>query len=138
MPNEALVSRIKQILAIAKQGKVPEAYAEYAALFTSPEFLGYSVEDRRVAIKMVVNTRIPMSNPPAHLVTAYRASMRALEEAIGAAGEPADFELLGICCVVVGEEKRAGDLFRTGLRLERERNPQSDLCGSLMKWVAAV
>jgi hypothetical protein len=40
--------------------------------------------------------------------------------------------------VLIGDEKRAGDMFRTGLRMERERNPQSDLCGSLMKWVAAV
>lgn len=138
MPNEALVARIKQILALAKQGKVPEAYAEYTTLFTSSEFLGYSVEDRRAAIKLVVTAKVPLSNPPAHVVTAYRAAMRALEEAIGAAGDPADFELLGICCVITGDEKRAGDLFRTGLRLERERDPQSNLCGSLMKWVAAV
>jgi len=138
MPNEALVARIKQILALAKGGKVPEAYAEYSTLFTSPEFLGYTVEDRRAAIRLVVNTKVPLNNPAAHVVTAYRSAMRALEEAIGANADPADFELLGICCVVTGDEKRAGELFRTGLRLERERDPQSNLCGSLMKWVAAV
>lgn len=138
MPNPILIARIKGIIGLAKRGKVPEAYAEYATLFASDSFLACSINDRRATIKLVVNARVPPNNPPAHVVAAYRAAMRALEEAIGAAAEPADFELLGICCMVVGDEKRAGGLFRTGLRLERERNPQSDLCGSLMKWVATV
>lgn len=138
MPNPVLIARIKEIIGLAKRGKVPEAYGEYAALFTSQSFLACSIDDRRATIKLVVSAKVPPNNPAPHVVGAYRAAMRALEEAIGAAAEPADFELLGICCMVVGDEKRAGDLFRTGLRLERARNPQSDLCGSLMKWVATT
>lgn len=138
MPNEALVAQVKQIIGMAKGGKVPEAYAAYKSLFESKEFNTYSVEDRRTAIKLVVNARIPPMNPAQHLIDAHRAAMRPLEEMIGEKGEPIDFELLGICCVLIGDEKRAGNMFRTGLRMERERNPQSDLCGSLMKWVAAV
>lgn len=138
MPNPVLVARIKEILALAKSGKVPEAYAAYAALFTSADFGANTVEDRRAAIKLVVSAKIPPHNPAPHVVTAYRSAMRPLEEMIGERGDPADFELLGICCVVTGEGARASELFRTGLRIERERNPQSDLCGSLMKWVAAV
>jgi hypothetical protein len=138
MPNEALVARIKQIIALAKGGKVEEAYAAYKTLFLSKDFLSYSVEDKRAAIKLVVNAKVPPNNPAPHIVEAYRAAMPALEEMIGEKGDAADFELLGICCIFTGDDKRAGDLFRTGLRLERERNPQSDLCGSLMKWVAAV
>jgi hypothetical protein len=138
MANEALVAKIKEIVALAKSGKVEQAYAAYKTLFLSKEFLGYSVEDRRAAIKLVVNAKVPPNKPAAHVVEAYRAAMTPLEEMIGEKGDPADFELLGICCVFIGDDKRAGELFRTGLRLERERNPQSDLCGSLMKWVAAV
>jgi hypothetical protein len=138
MPNEALVAQVKQIVGMAKTGKVQEAYAAYKSLFTSKDFNTYSVEDRRTAIKLVVNAKIPPTNPAPHVIEAHRAAMKPLEEMIGEKGEPADFELLGICCVFVGEDKRAADMFRTGLRIERERNPQSDLCGSLMKWVAAV
>jgi hypothetical protein len=138
MPDPALVARVKELLALAKSGKVEESYAGYRALFQSPEFPGYSVEDRRACIKLVVNAKVPPSKPAAYLVESYRSAMKPLEDMIGEQGHPADFELLGICCVVVGEDKRAAELFRTGLRLERERNPQSDLCGSLMKWFAAV
>lgn len=138
MPNEALVAKVKQIIGMAKSGQVEQAYAAYKALFQSPEFATYSVEDRRTAIKLVVNAKIPPVNPAPHIVEAHRAAMPSLEEMIGAKGDPADFELLGICCVFTGDEARAGNMFRTGLRVERERNPQSDLCGSLMKWVAAV
>ena len=138
MPNETLVLHVKQIIGMAKGGKVPEAYAAYKALFESKEFSTYSVEDRRTAIKLAVNARLPPINPPQHVIDAHRAAMKSLEEMIGERGEPIDFELLGICCMFIGDDKRASNMFRTGLRIERERNPQSDLCGSLMKWVAAV
>ena len=37
-----------------------------------------------------------------------------------------------------GDEKSAREAFQKGLDLERARDPQSNLCGSLMKWVASV
>ena len=52
--------------------------------------------------------------------------------------EPADFELLGMCHVVVGNEAGAAAVFRAGLTIERERNAQSDLCGALMKRVSML
>ena len=61
-----------------------------------------------------------------------------MQEILGGTGAPEDFQWLGICQMVAGNEKEASELFRTGLKIERDRNPQSDLCGSLMKWVAAV
>jgi hypothetical protein len=138
MPNEALVAQVKHIIGMAKSGQVEQAYAAYKTLFESKEFVTYSVEDRRTAIKLVVNAKIPPVNPAQHIVDAHRAAMRPLEEMIGEKGDPNDFLLLGICCLFIGDEKRAGNMFRAGLNGERERNPQSDLCGALMKWVAAV
>lgn len=138
MASEALVKRVKEILAIAKSGQVDEAYKAYAEFYLSAEFRTYPMDDQRSALKLVVNAKVPPSRPSVAQVEAYRAALEPLTEMLGALGEPVDFQLLGICCVVTGDDKRAGEMFRTGLRLERERNPQSDLCGSLMKWVAAV
>jgi hypothetical protein len=40
--------------------------------------------------------------------------------------------------VVVGDEATASAIFKAGLRIERARNPQSDLCGTLMKRVSML
>lgn len=138
MATEALVKRVKEILGIAKAGQVEDAYKAYAELFSSPEFRTYPMDEQRHAIKLVVNAKVPPSKTTPGQIGAYRAAMAPLQEMLGALGDPLDFQLLGICNVVIGEDKTAAELFRTGLRLERERNPQSDLCGSLMKWVAAM
>jgi hypothetical protein len=43
-----------------------------------------------------------------------------------------------MCYVVLGDEPKAGAVFRAGLELERARDPQSKLCGTLMKRVSMV
>ena len=57
---------------------------------------------------------------------------------VSAHGDPADHELLGICHVCLGNEESASAIFRAGLAIERQRNPQSDLCGALMKRVSLL
>jgi hypothetical protein len=138
MATEALVTEVKRIVGLAKSGSVDDAYKAYAALYRSAQFRAYPMEEQRQAIKLVANVKVPPSRPTPAQIDAFRAAIEPLTEMLGALGEPEDFQWLGICCMVAGDEARAGELFRTGLRLERERNPQSDLCGSLMKWVAAV
>ena len=138
MVTEALVVRIKQILAVAKAGKVDEAYKAYAELFRSAEFRLYPPEEQRGAIKLVANIKVPPSRPTPSQIDAFKAAIDPLKEILGGTGAPEDFQWLGICQMVTGNEKEAAELFRTGLKIERDRNPQSDLCGSLMKWVAAV
>ncbi len=138
MATEALVAQVKQILALAKAGNVEDAFKGYAALYRSAEFRTYPMEEQRTALKLVANIKVPPSRPTPAQIDAFKAAIEPLTEILGALGTPEDFQWLGICCLVTGDEKRAGELFRTGLKLERDRNPQSDLCGSLMKWVAAV
>jgi hypothetical protein len=138
MATEALVTEVKRIVALAKAGNTDDAYKGYAALYRSPQFKTYPMEEQRQAIKMVANIKIPPNKPTAAQIDAFKAAVEPLSEILGALGTPEDFQWLGICCLVTGDEARAGELFRTGLKLERDRNPQSDLCGSLMKWVAAV
>jgi hypothetical protein len=138
MATEALVTEVKQIVALAKAGSADDAYKRYAVLFRSPEFRTYPMEEQRQAIKLVANIKVPPSRATPAQIDAFRAAVEPLSDILGALGAPEDFQWLGICCIVTGDERRAGELFRTGLKLERDRNPQSDLCGSLMKWVAAV
>lgn len=138
MATEALVTRVKEILALAKAGKQDEAYAAYKDLFLSAEFASYPHDERRHAIKLVVNVKVPPNRPAPSMVTAYKSAMTPLKKMVEDQSEPQDHELLGICYVVAGDEKKAAEHFRLGLQLERAKNPQSDLCGSLMKWNAAV
>ena len=138
MATEALVAEVKRIVALAKAGNNDDAYKGYAALYRSAQFKTYPMEEQRSALKLVANIKVPPSRPSPAQLDAFKAAIDPLTEILGALGDAQDFQWLGICCLVTGDEKRAGELFRTGLKLERERNPQSDLCGSLMKWVAAV
>jgi hypothetical protein len=52
--------------------------------------------------------------------------------------EPADYELLGVCHVVLGNEESASNIFKAALAIERERDAASPLCGSLMKRVSML
>jgi len=52
--------------------------------------------------------------------------------------DPADYEMLGMCHVVVGDEAAAGAAFRAGLDLERASNAQSDLCGAFMRRISML
>jgi hypothetical protein len=138
MATEALITEVKQIVALAKAGSTDDAYKRYAVLFRNPEFRSYPMEEQRQAIKLVANIKVPPSRATPAQIDAFKAAIDPLSDILGALGAAEDFQWLGICCMVTGDEKRAAELFRTGLKLERDRNPQSDLCGSLMKWVAAV
>lgn len=138
MATEALVAEVKRIVGLAKAGNTDDAYKGYAALYRSAQFKTYPMEEQRSALKLVANIKVAPSRPSPSQLDAFKAAIEPLTEILGALGDAQDFQWLGICCLVTGDEKRAGELFRTGLKLERERNPQSDLCGSLMKWVAAV
>ncbi len=138
MANEALKTAVKQIVGHAKEGRVDEAYAGYRALFSGPEFATYRPEDQRQALRLMVHAKRPSGRPSEVIVDAHRAAIPLLTEMAAAHGEPADFEMLGMCQVMVGDEKSASASFRAGLNIERARNPQSDLCGALMKWVASV
>ena len=137
MANEALKQSVKQIVSLMREGKTDDAYAGYAALFASPEFVANRPEDQRQVLKLLVHTKRTGRPTPA-IVQAHRAAVPALSELAATYGEPADFEMLGLCQVVIGDERAASTSFRAGLTIERARNPQSDLCGALMKWVASV
>jgi hypothetical protein len=136
--NEKLVEAIKAIVARAKDGDMDGAYGGYRDLFATPAFAGYRVDDQRQALRLMIMMKHAPSKPPPAMVEAHRAAIPPLKQMVEVQHEPKDHELLGICHVVVGDEATASAIFRAGLAIERERSPQSDLCGSLMKRVSML
>jgi hypothetical protein len=138
MANEELVAAVKSIVSLAKAGKTDEAYAGYAKLFSDASFAKYSPQDQRQALKLMILAKGMPAMPPASVIEAHKRAIKPVMALVKADNEPADYELLGICQMIGGDEKAARASFQAGLDLERERDPQSDLCGTLMKRVASV
>jgi hypothetical protein len=136
--NEALVATIKSIVANARAGNLDTAYAGYRDLFSSEAFRGYVVQDRRQALRLMVHAKGVPDPPTPAMVEAMRIAIEPLSVLVAESQEPADFEMLGICQVAAGDEASAGQSFRAGLAIERERNLQSDLCGALMRRISML
>jgi hypothetical protein len=135
--NETLVQTIKEIIAVAKGGDTDGANARYASLFSSREFASYRPEDQRQALKLILLAK-HAGDPSPSLVETHRAALAPLAALTAEHGEAADFEMLGICQVVTGDEANASASFRAGLERERATDPDSDLCGRLMKRLSAI
>jgi hypothetical protein len=138
MPSPELVSAIKRIVATARAGDMDGAYGGYRALFASPGFGACEANDKRQALRLMIHAKGVPDPPTPAMVEAHRAAIPALSQLVKAENDPADLEMLGMCHVATGDEKRAGEIFRAGLAIERERNAQSDLCGALMKRVSML
>jgi hypothetical protein len=138
MANEALVQSIKSIVAHARAGNLDEAYRGYRTLFESPTFSSYRPEDQRQALRLMIFAKGVPSEPTPAMVEAHRSAVPALTELVSVHGEPADHELLGLCHIVLGNLGSADKIFRAGLAIERQRSPQSDLCGTLMKRISLL
>jgi hypothetical protein len=133
MGNEALVQEVKRVVGLARAGKIDEAYEGYRALFARPDFATNRPEDQRQALRLMVHAKGVPGKPTPAMIEAHRAAILPLTELVSGHGEPADFEMLGMCHVALGNEQGAFGVFKAGLAIERERNAQSDLCGALMR-----
>lgn len=137
MRKEALVSAVKQIVAQSRGGDLEGSFDGYARLFASADFAANKPEDQRPALRLLVLQK-RQGQPSAKLIEAHRAAIPSLTELVSTVNEPEDYEMLGLCHLMIGNEEAASNMFRQGLALERERNPASDLCGRLMTRVAAI
>lgn len=137
MSKEALKDALKQIMAQARSGDAEGSYDGYKALFGDPIFAANKPEDQRQVLKLLVLAK-RTGQPSAKLVEAHRAAIPALTELVSRYNEPEDYEMLGVCHLLVGNEEAASNMLRQGLSLEREKNPQSDLCGRLMTRVSQI
>lgn len=137
MSKEALVNEFKQIVAQARGGDVDGSYDSYGKLFAAPVFTSNRPEDQRTVLRHLILAKRSGAAPP-RLVEAHRAAIPALTELVSTLNEPEDYELLGLCHLMIGNDQAASNMFRQGLTLERAKNPASDLCGRLMTRVAAI
>ena len=138
MPSPKLLAAIKAIVASAREGDLDAAYGGYRALFSDKAFGGFDSHEKRQALRLMVHAKGVPDPPTPAMVEAHRAAIRPLTQLVKLEGEPSDYEMLGMCHVATGDEKSAGEVFRTALAIERERNAQSDLCGALMKRVSML
>lgn len=138
MANEALAQAIKRIISLARQGDLDESYRAYRELFASSEFLAHRPQDQRQALRLMVLAKGPPGPPSAAMIEAHRAAVVPLTELVSTDSEPGDHEMLGMCHILLGNEQAASNIFKAGLAIERERNPQSDLCGALMRRISLL
>jgi hypothetical protein len=137
MTKDELVAEVKRIIGVARTGDVEGTYPGYAALFLQPDFVVQRPEDQRQVLKLLVLAK--RSGPKsAALLDAIRAALAPLTELVSRHNEPEDYEMLGVCHVLLGNEKSASAIFQEGLTLERQRSAQSDLCGRLMTRLSAI
>lgn len=123
-------SVLEKIAELQKAGREEDAFRECAALLERSRFSAYSQGEQREALKMLL-----LLNGPAggSYVTrrAHRAGRDRARALVKQFGDPADYEVLGMCQAALGELAEALESFRRGLELEHGRNPRSDLCARL-------
>jgi hypothetical protein len=138
MPSPELVAAIKTIVSSARAGDLGAAYTGYRALFSGAAFASFDANEKRQALRLMIHAKGVPDPPTAAMVEAHRAALQPLAQLVKLEGEPADYEMLGMCHVATGDEKSASEVFRAALAIERGRNAQSDLCGTLMKRVSML
>jgi hypothetical protein len=137
MSKDFRVKSVKAIMAQQRSGDTEGAFDGYGKLFAAPEFGANKPEDQRQALKLLILAK-RQGNPSPRLIEAHRAAIPALTELVSTHNEAEDYEMLGLCHLLIGNDQAASNMFRQGLQLERAKNPASDLCGRLMTRVAAI
>ena len=137
MSKEALVGAVKEIVTLARSGDAEASFDGYKALFERPDFSDNRPEDQRQALKLLVLAKRTGAKS-GKLVEAHRSAIAPLTDLVSKHNEPEDYEMLGICHLIIGNEKAAANMFQEGLTLERARNAGSDLCGRLMTRVSSL
>ena len=81
---------------------------------------------------------LPAAGDPASSTETHRAAITPLTSLAETHGDPADYEMLGLCQLVIDDIEGAAKSARSGLAIERAKSPDSDLCGRLMKLLSAT
>jgi hypothetical protein len=134
--NEAFVEAVKKIMIVLKSGRTDEGYAQYADLLSSDGFAEYRSDDQRQALKLLLLAKAPDRTEA--VARAYRIALKRIQALVDAHAEPADYEMLGVAHVQLDDRTAASAAFEIALKLERARNPSSDLCTSLGRRISAL
>ena len=135
--NPELVATLKEIRAMAKDGRVAESFRQLGMLYGTAAFAALRAEDRRRALRMLVFGKAPATAREDRAKT-HGAAVPALQLLVVEHHEPADYEMLGMAYEVLDEPAKATEIWKKALDLERARNPGSELCGNLMRRVSTL
>jgi len=134
--NESLVEAVKKIMIVLKSGRTDEGYAQYADLLSSDGFAEYRPDDQRQALKLLLLAKAPDRSDA--VMRAYRIALKRIQTLVDMHAEPADYEMLGVAHVQLEDRAAASAAFEIALKLERARNPSSDLCASLGRRISQL
>jgi hypothetical protein len=134
--NESFVEAVKKIMLVLKSGRTDEGYAQYADLLSSDGFAEYRAEDQRQALKLLLLAKAPDRSDA--VMRAYRIALKRIQALVDSHAEPADYEMLGVAHVQLEDRPAASTAFAIALKLERARNPSSDLCASLSRRISQL
>lgn len=132
--NEGFVEAVKKIMVVLKSGATDEGYRQYAELLAGPSFAQYRAEDQRQALKLLLLAKTPPSRSDA-VTGAYKVALERIQSLVDSFADPADYEMLGVAQLHLDQRTLASAAFETALKLERARNPSSELCGNLVRRV---
>jgi hypothetical protein len=128
--NEAFVEAVKKIMLVLKSGRTDDGYAQYADLLSSDAFAAYTPEEQRQALKLLLLAKAPDARSDA-VLRAYRSALTRIQALVDAHADPSDYEMLGVAHVQLEDKAAASSAFEIALKLERARDPASELCASL-------
>jgi len=131
------VEAVKKIVLVLRSGQTDEGYRQYAELISSASFTEYRPDDQRQALKLLLMAKAPQARSEA-VESAYVAALARIQALVDALAEPTDYEMLGVAHLQLGDKKAAGAAFDTALKLERARDPSSELCASLSRRVSQL
>ena len=135
--DERFVEAVKKIVLVLKSGRTDDGYQQYADLLRAGSFTQYRPDDQRQAIKMLL-----LAKPPAvrtePVSAAFHAAIDRIQALIDAHADPADYEMLGVARLHLEEKEAAHTAFEVALKLERARNPASDLVSNLERRLSQV
>ncbi len=127
---------MKKIVLVLKSGRTDEGYTQYAELLSSPAFAEYRADDQRQALKLLLLAKAPARSDA--VSRAYRIALQRIQSLVDTLAEPADYEMLGVAHLQLEDRAAASAAFDIALKLERARNPQSELCASLGRRISQI
>ncbi|MFO0667324.1 MAG: hypothetical protein U0174_25460 [Polyangiaceae bacterium] len=129
---DSLKATMRRIIALGKSGDADAAYREYANLFMGATFADNKIEDQRLSLRLLVLGKTPTQASDA-LLEAFKAALPRLSALVAISKEPGDYEMLGVCNVLLKNTDDARTAFTTGLELEKQKSTTSDLFGNLTR-----
>ena len=138
MPDEFVVSSVKEAVKLAREGKSQESMKRYQTLFEAPQFQAAPLDDQRQALKLLLNPKTAGTDAPGDAgIAAYKAGIVALQRILLASSEPKDHELLGLAHLKSGDPVTAKKVFEEGLAIAHSRN-DAEWAGQLLKRVSML